>query len=178
MDVATGGAAEEDSSRKRGLEVGEEEDDAATIELGKRLLAACKAGEEESVTKLLDEDKAPAYYQDPSDGMSCLMGAAQGGHEAIVGALLGAGAPWNALDRRGRCAGEYAMESGAQGCIDRLVDHAVMAELILGAAGEGVAAVQEESDRYLKGKVGQSKRRGEEDGWRSVCMFVCVCICV
>lgn len=159
LDVATGGAAEEDSSRKRGLEVGEEEDDAATIELGKRLLAACKAGEEESVTKLLEEDKAPAYYQDPSDGMSCLMGAAQGGHEAIVGALLGAGAPWNALDRRGRCAGEYAMESGHQGCIDRLVDHAVMAELILGAAGEGVAAVQEESDRYLKGKVG-----GKEEG--------------
>lgn len=41
------------------------------------------------------------------------MHAAQGGNLAIVRALLTAGAPWNALDRQGRCAGEYAMEAAA-----------------------------------------------------------------
>jgi type IV protein arginine methyltransferase len=43
------------------------------------------------------------------------MHSAQGGHLAIVRALLAAGAPWNALDRQGRCAGEYAMAAAGEG---------------------------------------------------------------
>ena len=38
------------------------------------------------------------------------MAAAAGGHPAVVAALLEAGAPWNAVDRRRRCAGDLAME--------------------------------------------------------------------
>ncbi len=41
----------------------------------------------------------------------------------VVRSLLSAGAPWNALDRRGRCAGDLALEAG----------HAAAAEAILEA---------------------------------------------
>jgi type IV protein arginine methyltransferase len=48
------------------------------------------------------------------------MAAAAVGALEAVEALLQAGAPWNAIDRRGRCAGDYAMEgdhAGAAGAI-------------------------------------------------------------
>lgn len=51
--------------------------------------------------------------QEPEGGTSCLMHAARGGHLSIVRALLTAGAPWNALDRQGKCAGEHAMAAMA-----------------------------------------------------------------
>ena len=58
--------------------------------------------------------------QDDATGHSALMAAAAAGATEAVEALLGAGAPWNAIDRRGRCAGDYAMEgdhAGAAGSI-------------------------------------------------------------
>lgn len=33
-----------------------------------------------------------------------------------------AGAPWNAIDKQGQCAGEYAMEEGHQEAFDILLD--------------------------------------------------------
>ena len=41
------------------------------------------------------------------------MHAAGGGHLEIVRTRLAAGAPWNALDRSGKGAGEYAMMAAA-----------------------------------------------------------------
>jgi protein arginine N-methyltransferase 2 len=38
------------------------------------------------------------------------MAAAIGGHTEVVNALLLAGAPWNAIDRKLRCAGDLALE--------------------------------------------------------------------
>lgn len=146
----------------------EEEEDERTKELGRQLLEASKAGQTDEVDRLL-KDGAPAYWQESSAGVSCLMAAAGAGHVEVVGRLLEAGAPWNALDRQGRCSGEYAMEAGDQAIIDRLVDHAVMAELILGAAedeGEGATVLDEEGDRYLKGKVryqGDDRLMDEQD---------------
>lgn len=70
--------------------------------------------------RLLDQQSSlhrsthpPRTPQEPEGGSSCLMHAAQGGHLEIVRALLAAGAPWNALDRQGKCAGEYAMAAMA-----------------------------------------------------------------
>jgi len=51
----------------------------------------------------------PFHTQDEATGTSPLMAAAALGDTASVEALLAAGAPWNALDRRGRCAGDCAM---------------------------------------------------------------------
>ena len=67
--------------------------------------------------------------------------AAGGGHAEIVQALLRAGAPWNALDRCDRCAGNYALDASHQSIVDALVEHAVRAELLLAAVeDEGLPA--------------------------------------
>lgn len=58
--------------------------------------------------------------QDDATGRSALMAAAAVGATEAVEALLQGGAPWNAIDRRGRCAGDYAMDgdhAGAAGAI-------------------------------------------------------------
>ena len=49
------------------------------------------------------------------------MAAAHAGHTEVLRLLLEAGAPWNAIDKRGKCAGEYAMESGQQEAADLLL---------------------------------------------------------
>uniref|UniRef100_A0A7S1B6W4 RMT2 domain-containing protein n=1 Tax=Corethron hystrix TaxID=216773 RepID=A0A7S1B6W4_9STRA len=44
------------------------------------------------------------------------------------------GAPWNAIDKDGKCAGNYASDLGHQSLVNYLVDVAVTAELLLGAS--------------------------------------------
>ena len=115
------------------------------------LHAACLAGDVEAVRQLLAAG-IPAYSQDEEDGVSVLMRAAGAGQGEIVSMLLGAGAPWNALDRQGCCAGNHALEAGHQLIVDALVDAAVREELLLGAAERGTqkaAAVAAESTEYL-----------------------------
>jgi hypothetical protein len=67
------------------------------------------------------------------------------GHASIVKLLLEAGAPWNALDRKGNCAGDYAMNEGHQEAYEVLMDAGnfkfTSSSLILyrwGSGGEGV----------------------------------------
>ena len=74
---------------------------------------------------------APCRRQDDATGKSALMAAAGAGATEAVEALLGAGAPWNAIDRRGRCAGDCAMEG----------DHAGAAGAILEAGSTPVVAM-------------------------------------
>lgn len=142
------------------------------------------------------------------------MHAARGGHLGVVRALLAAGAPWNALDRQRKCAGEYAMASmagpevwthcfggevwsplrereressystrhgvawhaQAQAVVDALVDHAVVAEMLLGLAGDNAAldarraAEAAESDEYLGGTVRYEKGRLVDEAEEGVMM--------
>ena len=64
--------------------------------------------------------------------MSVLMAAAGAGHADVVRLLLEEGAPWNAVDREHRCAGDYAARNGRQEVIDLLMQHACTCELLLG----------------------------------------------
>lgn len=57
--------------------------------------------------------------------------AAGAGVGEIVDVLLLEGAPWNSLDKQGRCAGEYAM----------MHDHSEVANCILDAGRDTVLAV-------------------------------------
>lgn len=50
------------------------------------------------------------------------MRAAENGKDEIVGLLLEAGVPWNAVDRRGRCAGDFALSAGHEAATMLLVD--------------------------------------------------------
>ncbi|KAG2425346.1 hypothetical protein HXX76_013760 [Chlamydomonas incerta] len=99
--------------------------------LEEQLHAAAAEGNAEEVARLISLE-ADVDFQDEA-GVSPLMKAAEGGHTAVLVALLQAGAPWNAQDASGYCAGEYAMGSGQQEAVDMLLDFAVQAELVLGA---------------------------------------------
>lgn len=92
------------------------EDDARVL-LNKLLLNACSKGDGEKADALLQQG-AQAHYQEEGTGMSVLMMASLNGHKEIVKTLLDCGAPWNALDRAGKCAGEYAVEGFHQEIID------------------------------------------------------------
>ena len=48
--------------------------------------------------------------------------AAKMGHGSLVERLFVAGARWNALDKAGHCAGEYAIEAGRQDVADKLIE--------------------------------------------------------
>ena len=119
------------------------------------LLLAATSGDLEKVEKLLDAG-VPAYAQEEAEGVSALMLAAGAGHGEVVSALLIAGAPWNAIDRRGRCAGNHALDAGHQHIVDALVDAAVRAELLLGAAERGTKKASDaaaESKEYLSRSI-------------------------
>eukprot|EP00986_Skeletonema_menzelii_P002420 scaffold652_cov142-Skeletonema_menzelii.AAC.7 len=75
-----------------------------------------------------------AAQQDPETGLSPLMVAAQNGHVDVCRILLDAGAPWNALDRYGKCAGNWAQENEHWEVVNLLVEEGTKAELILGAS--------------------------------------------
>ena len=53
------------------------------------------------------------------------------GNESIVEVLLSSGAPWNAVDDDGHCAGEYAAEKYPH-LASQLMDYGVEVELLLG----------------------------------------------
>ncbi|CAH8632095.1 unnamed protein product [Heterobilharzia americana] len=98
------------------------------------LVLACHDGNFDEVKRLVEEKNADICYQDFKTGMSVLMVASGAGHTDIVKYLLSEGAPWNAVDRNYLCAGDYAAKNGQQECIDVLMSHAVMSELLLSMA--------------------------------------------
>ena len=96
----------------------------------------CNSGSEGCTKAALREvlkRGAAASFQRDSDGVSALMLAAGAGAGELVSTLLMYGAPWNAVDRHGLCAGQYALRAGHQDVVDQLVNAGVMAEMVLGA---------------------------------------------
>jgi type IV protein arginine methyltransferase len=73
-------------------------------ELEEDLITAATDGDTSQVRDLITQN-ANVAYQD-GQGVSALMLAAENGHIEIVRLLLDAGAPWNAQDSEGYCAGK------------------------------------------------------------------------
>nr|CDS26613.1 Ankyrin [Hymenolepis microstoma] len=99
-----------------------------------RLIIAASEDDLSQVKSLNESGNGDICFQDPETGMSVLMAAAGSGHIEIVRYLLDEGAPWNAVDRKYRCAGDYASMNGHQAIVDLIMDHAVMSEMILSIA--------------------------------------------
>ena len=153
----------------------------SSSEANAKLLAACEAGDYALAETALKEGAKP-FYQEEVAGMSALMAAAAAGSKEVVKLLLENGAPWNAIDRRGRCAGDYAVDKATvagqngdaattqrfQEVIDTIVSAGVRAELILGtlekkrrerldlknaSQAAGGSVPSENSDLYLQRNV-------------------------
>jgi type IV protein arginine methyltransferase len=96
-----------------------------------KMLQACASGDTDTVASLVAEHPLYARQQDDATGKSPLMVASEVGHIHLVQYLLDQGAPWNAVDRCGQCAGNYATVAEHWDVVNLLVDHGTRAELIL-----------------------------------------------
>lgn len=110
------------------------EEDTPTVDPVKvrSMVEACGKGDIPLIEQLVQENSLYACQQDESTGQSPLMAAAAVGNGGLCQSLLEMGAPWNALDRNGRCAGNYATDAQHWAVVNLLVDWGVRAELILG----------------------------------------------
>jgi type IV protein arginine methyltransferase len=96
------------------------------------MIDACYHGKMHIVHELITKSDMYARMQDPETGKSPLMAASAAGNHALCQYLLEKGAPWNAVDRHGQCAGNYATDAEHWTIVNLLVDWGVKSELILG----------------------------------------------
>jgi type IV protein arginine methyltransferase len=110
-------------------------DAAADPEIVQSVLRACEAGDQGTVLAIVAKHgRLYGCHQDLSTGTAPLMVAAHHGQIDLIQYLLTeCHAPWNAIDRNGRCAGNYATDAQHWMVVELLVDWAVRAELVLGA---------------------------------------------
>ena len=87
------------------------------------------AADDSSTIGIGNQKHLLAAQQDPATGLSPLMLAAQNGHIDVCRVLLEAGAPWNALDRFGKCAGNWAQENEHWEVVNLLVEEGTKAEV-------------------------------------------------
>jgi type IV protein arginine methyltransferase len=98
-----------------------------------RMMEACVAGDLAQVQSIVDT-YGDLYASQQVDATGCapLMAAASGGFAHICHYLLQQGAPWNAVDRYGQCAGNVATDREHWDVVNLLVEWGTRAELILG----------------------------------------------
>jgi protein arginine N-methyltransferase 2 len=148
-------------------------------------MEACRSGDIALVQSLLDAG-ADVTYSNPEDGVTPLMSAAEGGHIPLITALLEAGAPWNAQDKDGYTAGEYATGSGNREAMPVLLDWAVTAELLLSSTSGRSGATNKNGEdkgkniesesylgqklRYIDGKLLDENNEAVMMGWEAPLM--------
>ena len=116
------------------------------------LLRALAARDELGVRRALAAG-ADAAYQDEATGQSALMAAARDGLADAVSVLLQAGAPWNAVDRSGRCAGDLALAGNHQTVVETLVSAGVAAELVFAMVTRNTPVSAPRNAEYLAGRA-------------------------
>ena len=98
----------------------------------KHMLEACTKGDLATIRALTQEYPILTSQQDEGTGISPLMVASQIGNIELVQSLLNEGAPWNAVDRNGKCAGDYSTDAQRWDVVNLLVEWGTRSELILG----------------------------------------------
>ena len=67
-------------------------------------------------------DAPHVVLKQDTEGRNALMQAAAHGHHSIVGLLLEAGVPWNAIDKEGNCAGDLAVAAAHESTAEMLLE--------------------------------------------------------
>ena len=105
--------------------------------LGEKILNAICNGNIPAAQKILRglgrDCRDVVSYQNPQNGVTPLMKAAERGEAEVVSLLLQNGAPWNAIDSVGQTAGNYALAKGHQQIVDQLLAAGVSCELLFAA---------------------------------------------
>mmetsp|Transcript_7592 Transcript_7592/g.18588 ORF Transcript_7592/g.18588 Transcript_7592/m.18588 type:complete len:136 (+) Transcript_7592:87-494(+) len=117
------------------------------VENVRKMIDACHTGDMATIQSFASMDRLYCCQQDLETGLSPLMAASKAGNVGLVKTLLEeGGAPWNAIDRMGKCAGDYATDHEHWEVVNLLVEWATRAELILGK-------VQKNPARFANGLV-------------------------
>lgn len=130
----------------------------------RQMIDACAHNNTTAIRQFLHQDALFARQQDLDTGLSPLMAASQAGHVALVQQLLDLGAPWNAIDRQGRCAGDYATDAQRWDIVNMLVDWGTRAELILGELQRSQQCAVDNTDSSTKPDYLQHSLRYNDDG--------------
>jgi protein arginine N-methyltransferase 2 len=117
------------------------------------MIEACASANLPVIQQLVAEHSLYVCQQDFETGLSPLMAAAKAGHSELCQNLLDQGAPWNAVDRQGQCAGNFATDQEHWTVVNLLVEFGTRAELILG-----------ELQRSQRKILGQSSILGDNNG--------------
>lgn len=102
------------------------------MEKVRTMIDACGSGNLPVIQSLVKENKLYIRQQDFETGYSPLMAAAKAGNIALCQHLLDEGAPWNAVDRQGNCAGNHAMDNEHWELSNLLLEWGTRSELVLG----------------------------------------------
>ena len=102
------------------------------MEKVRSMIDACATNNLSVIQQLVAENPLYVCQQDLETGLSPLMAASKVGNLALCRELLDKGAPWNAVDRQGQCAGNFATDAEHWEVVNFLVEWGTRAELILG----------------------------------------------
>ena len=129
-----------------------ENDSPLPVENVRKMIDACHTGDIATIQSFASMDRLYCCQQDQETGLSPLMAAAKAGHVGLVKTLLeDGGAPWNALDRQNKCAGDHATDNEHWEVVNLLVEWATRAELILGTLQKAQRSTQSDLiDRQKK----------------------------
>eukprot|EP00210_Caulerpa_lentillifera_P003699 g3532.t1 len=118
--------------------------------LNSRLLEICANGELDEAKTLVTAGADP-FWQDAT-GQNSLIVSSKYGHLSLVTWLLELGVPWNALDKQGYCAGDYAVHGEYVELANCLLDAGCRAEMIFGAI-QRRNGITEDVDDFLKDSI-------------------------
>eukprot|EP00127_Corallochytrium_limacisporum_P000690 Clim_evm9s23 gene=Clim_evmTU9s23 len=148
-----------------------------------KLIFAVQDGKAEEVTDLLQ--RGAGVTAADTEGRTALMFACARNDATLVRLLLAKGAVWNALDKHGNSAGDYAIGNKAEDAYQVLLNHAVSAELIFAAMGKsqvgksgdsgsgdakGEDGYLKQSLKYSEGRLVDADGHGVMMGWETPIM--------
>ncbi|KAF8210331.1 S-adenosyl-L-methionine-dependent methyltransferase [Mycena galopus ATCC 62051] len=103
----------------------------AITELGEQLICSILAEEPLDTIKQFIESGAPLWYQNDSEGISCLHAATYVQNREVVKLLIEGGAVWNAADYLHNTAGDIALSFNNEEIYTIIRDAGIRAELVL-----------------------------------------------